>query len=203
MIPPQSGKQAVAGRFHAGQDVFTLDDFEHGLAHRGRNGISAKSIEIATLFSPGGGNLGRGDNNGQWVSITHRLPHGHDIRNDAGILESPVMIAQPRQARLYLVRHDQAAGGTDFRVYRLQIGRRWRQYRPGVVYRVDDHHGRRPAVLSQRVDRIIHQAGVRGGDIRVVRPERSTVHVRRFDIDDEVRCLMSAYRVARKFGYQR
>ncbi len=55
------------------------------------------------------------DHSGQRMAIAHGLAQGDDVGNDAELLMSPHMTAQPAEARLHLIGNEEAAGRVDVR----------------------------------------------------------------------------------------
>ena len=85
----KTAAQIVAAVVHITEQIFTLYDLEHRLAHHRRHRVATEGVEIARIAGEVRRDLGGRDNDGKRMARAHRLAHGDDVRDNIGVLESP------------------------------------------------------------------------------------------------------------------
>ena len=63
------------------QNILVFNHIQYSEANGCGNRVAAKGIEVIKLPGELFSDSRRGDDRGQWVSVTDRLAHGYDVRN--------------------------------------------------------------------------------------------------------------------------
>ena len=100
--------------------LFLLDDFEHGLADGGNNGVATEGVEVSFLRHDRG-DFRRGDDRGEWSAVADALGQRDDVGDDALRLEAPEMRAGAAEAGLDFVGDAETAGGAHVFVGVLEV----------------------------------------------------------------------------------
>src|SRR5690349_24879306 len=83
--------------------LLVANDLQHRDADRARYGVSAERAEKLHSVVERLRDRARCRHGANRVTVAERLPHDHDVRHDALVLERPEARAHPAEARLYLI----------------------------------------------------------------------------------------------------
>src|SRR6266478_7441729 len=89
--------------------VFVGDDIKDRQANRTRDGVAAEGVEILHTAVKRSGNLRRGHDCRQWMSIANRLAHRDNVGHDALCLKTPEVRADAPKTYLHFVGNADAA----------------------------------------------------------------------------------------------
>ena len=100
--------------------LFLLDDFEHGLADCGDNGVTGEGVEVNFLRHHGG-DFRCGHDRGEWGAVADALGQRDDVGDNALRFEAPKMRAGAAAAGLNFVGDAETAGGAHVFVGVLEV----------------------------------------------------------------------------------
>src|SRR3982751_6843270 len=111
--PREPLSQMLPAGTSVGNEPLVLDNVEHCQRHRARHRVPTKRVEILPIPRKPLEQVGPSRQRGDRMSISHRFPHGDEIRSHAMPLESPHVLPGAPKPGLYLIRDEKPTGSAD------------------------------------------------------------------------------------------